>query len=67
MIWNEELDASLDQVVGVVVLQSTEVSQLQRLALQLAEKASQMADGSERVSSRFSRVYIYDLLDASLT
>ena len=50
MIWNEELDASLDQVVGVVVLQSSEVSQLQRLALQLAEKASQMADGSERVS-----------------
>lgn len=52
MIWNEELDASLDQVVGVVVLQSSEVSQLQRLALQLAEKASQMADGSERVSFR---------------
>ena len=48
MIWNEELDASLDQVAGVVVLQSTELSTLQRLALQLADKASQMADGSER-------------------
>lgn len=48
MIWNEELDASLDQVVGVVVLQSTELSPLQRLALTLADKASQMADGSER-------------------
>jgi translation initiation factor 3 subunit C len=48
MIWNEELDASLDQVVGVVVLQSTELTQLQRLALTLADKASQMADNSER-------------------
>ena len=48
MIWNEEVDASLDQVAGVVVLQSTELSHLQRLALQLADKASQMADGSER-------------------
>ncbi|SCZ89235.1 BZ3500_MvSof-1268-A1-R1_Chr9g10339 [Microbotryum saponariae] len=48
MIWNEELDASLDQVSRVVVLQSTEVSALQRLALQLADKASQMADNSER-------------------
>lgn len=48
IIWNEELDASLDQVVGVVVLQSTELSQIQRLALTLADKASQMADNSER-------------------
>ncbi|KAK4051374.1 Translation initiation factor 3 subunit c [Microbotryomycetes sp. JL201] len=48
MIWNEEIDASLDQVSRVVVLQSTELSSLQRLALQLADKASQMADTSER-------------------
>lgn len=48
MIWNEELAASLDQVAGVVVLQSAELSQLQRLALQLADKASAMADASER-------------------
>ncbi|BGP16846.1 hypothetical protein JCM10213_003334 [Rhodosporidiobolus nylandii] len=48
MIWNEELPASLDQVAGVVVLQQTELSHLQRLALQLVDKASQLADGSER-------------------
>ncbi|GAA5826389.1 hypothetical protein JCM11251_002346 [Rhodosporidiobolus azoricus] len=48
MIWNEELSASLDQVAGVVVLQQVELSHLQRLALQLVDKASQMADGSER-------------------
>ncbi|GAA5987963.1 hypothetical protein JCM11641_005965 [Rhodosporidiobolus odoratus] len=48
MIWNEELPASLDQVAGVVVLQQVEISHLQRLALQLVDKASQLADGSER-------------------
>ncbi|KAK4704390.1 translation initiation factor 3 subunit C, partial [Phenoliferia sp. Uapishka_3] len=48
MIWNEELAASLDQVAGVVVLQTTELSQLQRMALALAEKASTLADTSER-------------------
>jgi translation initiation factor 3 subunit C len=48
MIWNEELPASLDQVAGVVVLQQVELSHLQRLALQLVDKASQLADGSER-------------------
>ncbi|GAA5962470.1 hypothetical protein JCM3765_004307 [Sporobolomyces pararoseus] len=51
MIWTEELaGASLDQVTGVVVLNqaTTELSHLQRLALQLVDKASQMADGSER-------------------
>ncbi|GAA6018000.1 hypothetical protein JCM10207_002736 [Rhodosporidiobolus poonsookiae] len=48
MIWNEELSASLDPVAGVVVLQQTELSHLQRLALQLVDKASQLADGSER-------------------
>ncbi|GAA5851526.1 hypothetical protein JCM8547_001123 [Rhodosporidiobolus lusitaniae] len=48
MIWNEELPASLDQVAGVVVLQQTELSHLQRLSLLLVDKASQLADGSER-------------------
>lgn len=51
LIWTEELaGASLDQVAGVVVLDqaATELSHLQRLAVQLVDKASQMADGSER-------------------
>ncbi|GAA6044326.1 hypothetical protein JCM8097_000922 [Rhodosporidiobolus ruineniae] len=48
MIWNEELPASLDQVAGVVVLQQVELSHLQRLALQLVDKANQLVDGSER-------------------
>lgn len=48
MIWNEELAASLDQVAGVVVLQTTELSQLQRMAIALADKASTLADTSER-------------------
>lgn len=61
MIWDETLPASLDQVAGVVVLHaaagssssgsgssSREVSHLQRLALQLVDRAAQLTDNSER-------------------
>lgn len=63
MIWDETLPASLDQVAGVVVLHAAmnanagasgsgsgtrEVSHLQRLALQLVDRAAQLTDNSER-------------------
>ncbi|GAA6049697.1 hypothetical protein JCM3770_004415 [Rhodotorula araucariae] len=48
MIWTEQLDAKLDPVTHVVVLQAQAVSPLQRLATQLVDKAAQLADGSER-------------------
>ncbi|EGU13619.1 Eukaryotic translation initiation factor 3 subunit 8 [Rhodotorula toruloides ATCC 204091] len=62
MIWDETLAASLDQVAGVVVLHHAasssssgsvaadggELSHLQRLALQLVDRATQLTDSSER-------------------
>ncbi|GAA6004311.1 translation initiation factor eIF3 core subunit c [Rhodotorula paludigena] len=48
MIWTEQLDAKLDPVQQVVVLQAEVVTPLQRLALSLVDKAAQLADGSER-------------------
>ncbi|KPV77838.1 uncharacterized protein RHOBADRAFT_48045 [Rhodotorula graminis WP1] len=48
MIWTEQLDAKLDPVTQVVVLEAQAVSPLQRLATQLVDRAAQLADTSER-------------------
>lgn len=48
MIWNEELSASLDQSSGVVVFHRVEVSRIQQLALQVADKVSAMVDQNEK-------------------
>lgn len=48
MIWTEQLDAKLDPVTQVVVLQAEAVSPLQRLATQLVDRAAHLADTSER-------------------
>ncbi|KAL0080500.1 eukaryotic translation initiation factor 3 subunit 8 N-terminus-domain-containing protein [Phycomyces blakesleeanus] len=51
LILNEELSASLDQVSKVIVLHQVELSQLQILALQFADKAASMVDQNERLST----------------
>jgi len=49
MIWNDELaGASLDQIAGVVVLQKSELSKLQQLAVTLVDKATAMTDANDR-------------------
>ncbi|KAG0175055.1 Translation initiation factor 3 subunit c [Apophysomyces sp. BC1034] len=51
IIWTEELSASLDQVSQCVVLHQVEPSRLQVLALQFAEKAANLVDQNERLST----------------
>ncbi|KAI8374254.1 eukaryotic translation initiation factor 3 subunit 8 N-terminus-domain-containing protein [Radiomyces spectabilis] len=51
IIWNEELAASLDQVSQCVVLHQVEPSRLQVLAVQFAEKAANLVDQNERLST----------------
>ena len=48
MIWNEELSASLNQSVGVVVFHRIELSRTQQLAQTVAEKVGAMVESSEK-------------------
>lgn len=48
MIWNEELSASLDQSVGVVVFHRIELSRTQQLAQTVAEKVGAMVESNEK-------------------
>ncbi|KAL6305030.1 eukaryotic translation initiation factor 3 subunit 8 [Sparassis latifolia] len=48
MIWNEELSASLDQAVGVVVFHRIELSRTQQLAQVLADKVNNMMEQNEK-------------------
>merc|ERR1712098_633496 len=49
MIINEELMASLDQPTQCIVMHRTEPSRVQALALQLADKVSQLVENNERL------------------
>ena len=48
MIWNEELAASLDQGLGVVVFHHVEFSKAQQLANTLAERLGTLVESSEK-------------------
>lgn len=48
MIWNEELSASLDQSVGVVVFHRIELTRTQRLAQTLADKLNSLVEQNEK-------------------
>lgn len=48
MIWAEELSASLDQALGVVVFHRVEVTHIQQLALTLAERINAMVEQNEK-------------------
>ncbi|ORY02888.1 hypothetical protein K493DRAFT_276897 [Basidiobolus meristosporus CBS 931.73] len=48
MIFNEEIQASLDQVKGVVVLHRVEPSRLQLLSLLFADKAASLVESNEK-------------------
>lgn len=48
MIYNDELQASLDQIDQVVVFHKVEQTEVQRLAQQLAEKAVSMVEQNEK-------------------
>lgn len=48
MIWNEELAASLDQFMGVVVFHRIEHSRPQQLATIISEKISTMLEQNEK-------------------
>ncbi|KAH8080293.1 eukaryotic translation initiation factor 3 subunit 8 [Cristinia sonorae] len=48
MIWNEELSASLDQAVGVVIFHTVELSRSQQVAQILAEKLAALVEQNEK-------------------
>ena len=48
MIYSDDLPASLDQLSGVIVFHRIEQSEVQRLAQQLAERASQLVEQNEK-------------------
>ncbi|KAL5532888.1 NIP1 [Sanghuangporus sanghuang] len=48
MIWTEELAASLDQGLGVVVFHYVDQSRLQQLALTLADRAATLVEQNEK-------------------
>ncbi|TBU31642.1 eukaryotic translation initiation factor 3 subunit 8 [Dichomitus squalens] len=48
MIWNEELQAALDQAAGVVVFNRVELARTQQLALTLADKVNAMVEQNEK-------------------
>ncbi|KAI8983873.1 eukaryotic translation initiation factor 3 subunit 8 N-terminus-domain-containing protein [Pilobolus umbonatus] len=52
MIFNEELSASLDQVSQCLVLHQVELSRLQVLSLQYADKVANLVDQNERLTSK---------------
>lgn len=48
MIWNEELVAGLDQVKGIVVLHSEQLSKVQLLSVMLGEKLALMTESNQK-------------------
>lgn len=48
MIWSEELSASLDQGVGVVVFHHVDLARIQQLALTLADRAAALVEQNEK-------------------
>lgn len=48
MIWNEELAASLDQALGVIVFHHVELTRVQQLAQTLAERVSAVLEQNEK-------------------
>jgi translation initiation factor 3 subunit C len=48
MIWNDELSASLDQALGVVVFHRIELSRVQQLAQSVADKVTNMVEQNEK-------------------
>jgi len=48
MIWNEELSASLDQSLGVVVFHRVELTRAQQLAQSVADRVSAMVEQNEK-------------------
>merc|ERR1719192_914052 len=56
MIINEELMASLDQPSQCIVMHRTEPSRVQALALQLADKVSQLVENNERLLDKVSQL-----------
>ncbi|EIM83136.1 eukaryotic translation initiation factor 3 subunit 8 [Stereum hirsutum FP-91666 SS1] len=48
MIWSEELPASLDQAVGVIIFNRVELSRTQQLAQVLAEKVGHLVEQNEK-------------------
>ncbi|ODV95369.1 hypothetical protein PACTADRAFT_50103 [Pachysolen tannophilus NRRL Y-2460] len=52
MIFEEEINAALDQKTNsIIFIQGVEVSKLQELALQLADRAGQLAERNERIAA----------------
>lgn len=48
LIWNEELMAGLDQVQGIVVLHSEQLSRVQRLSVMVGEKLAYVAECNQK-------------------
>ncbi|KAJ9048380.1 Translation initiation factor 3 subunit c [Entomophthora muscae] len=48
MIWNEELVAGLDQVKGIVVLHSEQLSKVQLLSVMVGEKLANLAECNQK-------------------
>lgn len=49
MIYNEEIAAALDQIDGVVLFHTVETSEVQRLALQLADRVANLVENNEKL------------------
>lgn len=49
MIYNEEIAAALDQIDGVVIFHTVETTEVQRLALQLADRVSTLVENNEKL------------------
>ena len=49
MIWNEELQASLDQSSGVIVFHRIQLTPPQQLAQTIAEKIGNMVEQNEKI------------------
>lgn len=48
MIWTEELAASLDQGLGVIVFHQVELARIQQLGLTLSERAAALVEQNEK-------------------
>lgn len=49
MIYNEEIAAALDQIDGVVLFHTVETTEVQRLALQLADRVANLVENNEKL------------------
>ena len=49
MIYNEEIAAALDQIDGVILFHTVETNEVQRLALQLADRVANLVENNEKL------------------